>query len=1260
MTTKNSVYVWFARSRALWLGCARGVMSIAVLLMFLPMMHAQVTATLSGTVTDTSGSVIPNAKVTLTNDATGEVRNVVTNVDGYFVYPALLAGSYSVNVEAPGFKSLIQHGITLNTGDVRKIPNLALEVGTAQETVTVQASTQIIPVEGGQRAAILDSKDIQTLALGSRDLSELLKVLPGVTTAPNGLSNGPMFNFTQVSVAQSAVGNGLNANGVPNRGGSSQLLDGVDIDDPGCNCGSIALVNPDMTQEVSVQTSNFGADAPYGPVVINTTSKSGGDQYHGEAYLYARNDVLNANDWQSNHTTPITPKGGASYYYPGGNFGGPVPFTHEKLRFWGAYERLQQNNGNTNVLTSFIPTPDMMSGNFTATAANSAFCLGSSNINSTQTNGCNDLTGTVLPDGSVVGQGSRPAGMIPSAFLDPGAKALSSFWPAANSNPATTPGNFNYRQVIPGTHNGWLYRLRVDYDLNQSNSFFISYQQGYDQQPSQGNGAHIYWTPGNAIPYPGGGLQTTSYSKALAGHFVHIFSPTLTNEAIASWGYGNIPVAPPKLSAAYKSTLGYPYGGVFDNGAKVIPAYSSPGSFTFPDFSQADIFESTGNVYIVRKEIPSFADNVTKLWHTHTIKAGVYAANTGNLQGAFAVTGGYSGTFNSFSYGGTLKPNIITGQRVGSPNNPTANFLMGLTTNFTQDSSAPNNDLAFQNLAFYGEDSWKATNRLTLEYGVRLSHIGHWYDRRKNGLAVFFPDMVQSDFAAGKTNPGVRWHGIDPSVPNSGQPDRFVYADPRFGIAYDLYGTGKTIFRGGWGIYHFSEQTNSPTAALTTAESVQTYGQPGNTGAFFSQISQLTAPGATGGVCCNGTVNALDPTDNTQPYTTAWNLTVSQQLPWQSLLEIAYVGNDSENLVMGGESISGSGFTDYTNQNKIPLGGFFQPDPVTGKTATNPEDVTTVGNKTADYRPFGYAYGDNNINVNQGVGYGNYHGLQTSWVKRSARANLNVNYTWSKTLGTGQQVNPFAIRPNYGVSAIDRPQVFNFSGSYEFDNVLTGSNRFVREIANGWTLSNITSWQAGGSLPAQFNNNTGNFAMSLQYATINGAPIQNDPTKAGYNPLPAGVGTGLSQATYYGTNASIVITPKLTCDPKSGLGPHQQLTYSCFAPPAIGAFGGQNWPYLSMPSLIISDLAAYKTFHITERHTVQFRASAFNWLNHPLPQFSGQSQVSLHYNADYASKAFTPNITAYPNSNPNNFGVLDQKSGTPTQRVLELAIKYQF
>jgi hypothetical protein len=372
------------------------------------------------------------------------------------------------------------------------------------------------------------------------------------------------------------------------------------------------------------------------------------------------------------------------------------------------------------------------------------------------------------------------------------------------------------------------------------------------------------------------------------------------------------------------------------------------------------------------------------------------------------------------------------------------------------------------------------------------------------------------------------------------------------------------------------------------------------------------------------------------------------------------VGNDSENLVLGGESISGSGFNDFVDQNKVPFGAFFQPDPVTGHTATNPEDVTTVGNKTADYRPYGYAYGDNFVRVNKGVGYSNYHGLQLSWVKRGARANYNVNYTWSKTLGTGLQINPFLIRPNYGVVAIDRPYVFNFSGSYLFDNVLPGRNKFVRGLTNGWTLSNITSWQAGGSLRAQYNNNTGNFAMSLQYATINGAPIQNNSSKPGYNPLPAGVGTGLSQATYYGTNAAIAITPTLTCNPKFGLAHYQLLRYDCFTPPAIGAFGGESFPYFSGPSYLVSDMALYKTFHITEKHSFQFRASAFNWLNHPLPQFSGQSQVTLHYNADYTSKAFTPNTVAYPSSNPNNFGVLDNKSGTPTQRILELTIKYQF
>ena len=420
-----------------------------------------------------------------------------------------------------------KRGVAINAGDVKKLPDLILPIGSETETVEVQANTQIIPVENGQRAALLDYKDIQQLAIQGRNLSELLKVLPGVTSVANGLSNGAQFDPTVVSVGSSAVGNGLNANGAPNRGGTSQLSDGVDIDDPGCNCNSLAILNPDMTQEVNVQTSNFGADAPRGPVVINSTSKSGGASYHGEAYFYVRNDVLNANDWQSDHAG--TPKGSAHYYYPGFNVGGPVPFTKKKLLGWFGYERILQDTGNSNRLQSFIPTPDMLAGNFTNTPANVAFCQGP--LTSSATNGCNDLTGTVLPDGSIVGQGNRPAGIIPTEFLDPGAKALASFWPKANADPTTTPGGYNYNQVIAGTHNGYLFRTRVDYNLDQNNTFFISYQYGQDSAPSQGNGAHIYWTPGNSIPYPGGGLISSSYSKSVAGHFTHIFNPTFTTSS---------------------------------------------------------------------------------------------------------------------------------------------------------------------------------------------------------------------------------------------------------------------------------------------------------------------------------------------------------------------------------------------------------------------------------------------------------------------------------------------------------------------------------------------------------------------------------------------------------------------------------------------------------------------------------------------------------------------------------------------------------
>ncbi len=1180
--------------------------------------YAQVSATINGTVTDSTGAVISGAKVTITNQNSKEARDSIANSEGYFAFPALLPGLYSVKIEAKGFQGYEQKDISISSGDNRKLADLILPIGSEAQTVEVQANTQIIPVENGQRAALLDYKDIQQLAIQGRNLSELLKVLPGVTSAAPGLGNGASFDPTTVSVGSSAVGNGLNANGAPNRGGTSQLSDGVDIDDPGCNCNSLAILNPDMTQEVNVQTSNFGADAPRGPVVINSTSKSGGATYHGEAYFYVRNDVLNANDWQSDHQG--TPKGSAHYYYPGFNVGGPIPLTKKKLLGWFGYERILQDSGNSNRLQSFIPTPDMLAGNFTNTAANVAFCQG--NLTAAATNGCNDLTGTVLPDGSVVGVGARPAGIIPAEFLDPGAKALASFWPKANADPTITPGGYNYNQVIPGTHNGYLFRTRVDYNLDQNNTFFISYQYGQDSAPSQGNGAHIYWTPGNSIPYPGGGLISSSYSKSVAGHFTHIFSSTFTNEFIASWGYGNFPVGPPSASAAYRTTLAYPtnYGTVFHTGSPLIPSYSAPGNNggkqDFPDFSQQDIFE-TGGKYLVRKELPAFSDSATKVVKTHTVKFGIYAENVGNIQG-----GSFSpnGNLSNFDAGGKVYNNLITGAPIGSPNNPTANFVMGNALGYAENDRAPISDMAYQTLSFFFDDSWKATKRFSLEYGIRFEHIGHWYDRQGDGLAVFLPTLVASDQAAGKLNPGIYSHGNSPGISKAGSPDRFLFVSPRVGMSYDLLGTGRTILRGGIGAYRFSDQYNDYTGALSTAQNIRSYGLPGQTSVLLSQIGQIPVP-AAGGI--NGGVNAVGATDYGIPKTVSYNFTISQQAPFKSLFEIAYVGNQSTQLLEGGQTQSGAGFTDYINVNKVPLGAFFAPDPVTGVVSPNPENLSqgAPANKEADYRTYGNAYGTNTVAVNQHVGYGNYNGLQMSWVKRSERLTYNLNYTWSKNLGTVLLEDPFVLRNNYGVTANDRSHVLNTSYSYNFVHPYNGDSRLIRGAANGWTMTGITTLQSGGNLQALY---SPNFGLSIK---------------------------NLSGATYFGTSAAKLIQPLVTCNLKGNLATNQKINESCFAAPTVGTNGPSSYPYVKGPAFFQTDLAAYKTFKIRESQGVQFRLSAFNFVNHPLPQFSGGSQLQLNYNND---------LTVNTAANAKTQGFVDTKTGGHAARILELALKYNF
>ena len=1184
-----------------------------------PNMLAQTTASLSGNVEDSSGAVIPNAHVTLTNTASRDKRDVYTNGSGYFTFAGVIPGTYTVEIAAKGFRGFRQSDVSINSGDVRALNNLTLSPGGASDTVTVTSSAgEIAPQDSGERSALLSTKDIERLPIESRNLSELLKILPGTTTTANGVGNGAGFDFSDSGSSGSAVGVGLNTNGAPYRGGTAYLLDGASIIDPGCACWSIATVNPDMTQEVKVQTSNFGADATQGPIVINVISRSGTADFHGQGYLYARNGVLNANSWQDKNSSTPTARPQASYYYPGGSIGGPILIPHtnfnqkRNLLFWAGTEFFRQNLPASSPIESFVPTPAMRTGNFSLSdPANAALCAKSSGSDF-----CSSLNGGFAPNGAAL-SGTQ----IPAQYLDPGATALLKLFPAANTDPSTNSLGYNYFVQPSNQHNGYIYRGRVDYNINDNNKIFVSYQYGSDSETTV---SHIYFNPSNAIAYPGGPLVSSVKSHVLSGSYIHVFSSSATNEVRVADGWLDNPFTAGNLKALDISTLGYPYGTVYNTASTLVPSIAG-GARTLPDISQTDIFQ--GGAYNTIKKAPSVADDFTFVYKTHTFKTGVFWSRSGNKQADLNDANGL------FSFASGAKQDQITGLTIGTAN-PLANFLMGIAgpnggnAAFTQSNLNPTNDMYNTDVAGYFLDNWKATSHLTLNLGLRLEHLGRWQDASGKGLAVWEPAKYAADLSSGKAYPGVYWHALDGSLPNGGSPVQAIFLEPRLGLAYDVRGNGSTVVRGGWAIYRWQDQYNDYANALAPSQSVKTFNSNGGQAITFKEVSALGANAATLGSLASS-IYATDQNDDKTGATYAYNLTISQRIPHAMLLEVAYVGNKTQNILMGGQSNgSGVGGSSFVNQNKIPLGGLFNPDPVTGAPA--PADPETA---PVDYYPYYKGYGSNFIQVNTHAGYANYNGAQFSLLKQAGRITFNVSYTYSKALGiVGSTVDAFNIANNYGVLNIDRPHVINTSYAFDLGSPVHG-NRLVAGTVNGWTISGTTTWQAGGNLQA---NSSQNLGLTIQKNTVVDGIVTNSGT--------------IGSATYYGTTANSVL-PIYTCNPGANLKTYQHINLDCVTAPQIGQVGIRQAPYLSTAAYFNSDLGIYKSFHITEHQALQIRASAFNFLNHPLPGFSSSDLTTPKLQTSDGGKTFTSQV-----SNANR-GITDTKY---TQRTMLLALKYSF
>jgi len=1216
-----------------------------VLLLLPTGLFAQSTGTVIGTVTDQSGAVVPKAKVTLVDQATKGSRDTVSNDVGYFSFGTVNPGTYNIKVTASGFKSWQQNGLAVRPGDVRNVADIALQIGRQEETVSVEAvAGEIAPVDSGEKSSTLTSKQIDNLTLEGRDATELVRTLPGFSAFNGGNIGNQAQDFTVVSPTGGAVGQGYSANGNPYRGGTDLTADGAHIIDAGCNCGATQTVNGDMVSEVKVQTSNFGADSAKGPVVVSAVSKSGSTEYHGEVYLHARDSSMNSLDSnfkkqvladQTHLLTPFSDR----YLYPGGSFGGPIPHTNKKAIFWVGYEYYKQSNfadprTTSGLLEAIIPTASMRAGNFNYTGAgapadNAALCAlhGGDNF-------CQGATG-FNPDGTVIANNTLNA-------IDPGAAAMLKAIPMPNANP-TTSGGFNYVEKIPLNQNGWMLHPRVDYNFTDNTKLYVTYneQRENDQEP-----IHLWWTPSNSVPFPGG-MSSNDVSRTIAGHFLHVFSPSLTNEVIATYAYINYPLVPNNPSSYSNQSNGYPYApGPYATKSPYMPSISN-GYWVngVPQIDQGDIFSQSGGSFTWRKWTPTIEDNLTKSFKSHTIKAGFYWERTANDQGEFSHINGEMSYAPAFGAGGlnqgayvcgissaicnALPQNCTTDGNAGSParncfgsDNPVANLLLGAGSYFENSQYALDN-MSFNTYSGYVMDNWKATKRLTLDLGLRIDHLGTWHpDDSPAGFAAWIPSLYASDVAAGTALPGVRWNGIDKSISPAGFQTRFAYFEPRIGLAYDIFGTGKTVLRGGWGMYGYRDQFNDVQTSLATANGVQTWNSPG--GVSLSQLNAYAAAVGSGAAPAPPTTaNTVDPTEDRQPITYSYNFTISQQVAFRSLLEVSYVGNHTSNMPLEGNSNNAS--QDLLNVNVIPTGTLFK-DYAPG---TN---ISGLNLNMGNYSPFP-AYAHNNINVVRQLGVSDYNSLQISWVKQAGRITYNFNYVWSKVLGTlgtpqlgGAAGDPTNIKNDYGIASIDRSHVFNFSYTLDTGDPIKG-NKVLATMINRWQLSGITTWQSGGDIPSLY--------------------------ASGFNAGGTGVGGLPINATNYLGTPDGTVQPTLLCDPTSHLQKGQYVNGACFGLAAPGTNGPYNYPYIHGPAFFNSDLALFKTFRLTEHQSIQFRASAYNFLNHPLNSFdpNNGSPLNIHF-----TNGVVDNATAGPGVQ-NPFGYTPIKLG---RRVVELSAKYTF
>jgi Carboxypeptidase regulatory-like domain len=1045
--------------------------ALVALLLLAPPARAQDNATITGAVNDASGAVVPNAALSLENPGTGQIRETKSNEAGVFRFANVGVGTYTLSATAAGFQKSTRTGIVVNVAQTVGA-DMTLTVGSAEQSITVEAQALQVQTETSEISTLISGEQVRQLATNGRNVVQLAALGLGVSNQ--------LASFGGIDALTSSNALSFNGQRVAH---NVYLIDGAEQNDRGCGGCFMNLPSQDAIGEFQTLGSNYAADYGIGSGgTITMVIKSGSRQFHGSLYEFNRNTAYNANDYFLKRSTPPKSRPIFQLNTPGGNIGGPLWIPHvyneQKNRtffFWNEEWR--------KMIKGTVPsiTNDLWSNNFPTVGADLNYTPQSSTIpivpnfrdaDGVPSNPAYDAleTGLGLTPGSPFPKNSDGTYRIPAAMIDQNIvrQLNAGTFPKPNYN-CTGPVCKQFIISVKQPENIREDVVRIDHAINSKFQLMGHYLHDAME--------NTFYPPlwAGSFATVGTAMKNPSYTAAIK--LTQTYSPSLLNETAFFYSGNKIrlsPLAAP--GASYSVPSGWDATSLFpsDNQAAITHGMKQP---IMPQIQTSGTLSATWNPsYFPWKngyEGFQYRDDLSWTKGRHQFKFGVGWLHTYKNQELQANTNG-NAQFNTDAF---TKDSI-------------ANMMLGIAASYTQLEYLWGKHWVNNNYSFYAIDNWHVGPRLTLNLGLRYDGLPHAFERY-NKFANFVPgsynkttgNPIKTDntldpsqltkYSGGNFYlNGIHSAGVD-GFPKGNVENRYYTWQPRIGFAYDLHGGGKTVLRGGAGVFYERVQGND---VYNSALNPPFAYQPAPTNVFFSEPTRSVTTGAIG--------TSLYPSNLTSikynyppPGTMNWSLGIQHQLMPSVVSAVQYVGS------------SGWDQNDTRQINTLPLTNdpsnyystgnghwAFTPlaDPNWNSTFADRYAVRSgqiVANKLRQYPGFG------NINQEENETNAHYHSLQAG-VRFEEKWGLTsqVAYTYSHLLdsapGTGDLQtlnNPFNPAYSRGSGSYDRRHIFNMSYVYSLPFAKHSSNMVYKTLVGGWGISGITVFQTGNPIQILYN-----------------------------------------------------------------------------------------------------------------------------------------------------------------------------------------------